>query len=190
MERDDCQKFFVRLFSTDWLTRDEAYGNIPSEWKSYTAFIGQEMEQCQVDKNHPKPFTAAHQINGLGKLVETKEDFEKKKSKIVKGIKGAMSLEDCFKAIREIQYVGPFFAWQITADLMEVKLVTLPCSWTELGPGAKEGQKQIFTVMDSVFKGLGIGFKSFLGTKMSLKTVEHALCEFDKYARAAASKLN
>ena len=101
-----------------------------------------------------------------------------------------MSLEDCFKAIREIQYVGPFFAWQITADLMEVKLVTLPCSWTELGPGAKEGQKQIFTVMDSVFKGLGIGFKSFLGTKMSLKTVEHALCEFDKYARAAASKLN
>ena len=57
LERDDCQKFFVRLFSTDWLTRDEAYGNIPSEWKSYTAFIGQEMEQCQVDKNHPKPFS-------------------------------------------------------------------------------------------------------------------------------------
>ena len=35
----------------------EAYGKISSDWKSFTTFIGQEMEQCQVDKNHPKPFS-------------------------------------------------------------------------------------------------------------------------------------
>ena len=60
---------------------------IPSEWKSSTNFIGQEMEKC-----HPKPFTAPHQINGLGKLVKTMEDFEKKKNKKVRRINGAMSL--------------------------------------------------------------------------------------------------
>ena len=60
------------------------------------------------------------------------EDFEKKKTKIVNRIKGAMSLEDSFNAIREIQYVGQFFPWQITADLIEVKLVTLPCSCVSL----------------------------------------------------------
>ena len=125
--------------------------------------------------------------------------------KIGKKIKQAISLEDCFMAIKEIPYVGPFFAWQITADLLELKLIKLPDTWTELGPGAKHGLEQIFNVksqsqyltlsrkltsiMDLVFKCLGIESKSLLGRKMSLKTVEHALCEFDKYARAAKSKL-
>ena len=46
-----------------------------------------------------------------------------------------MSLEDCLLAIKEIPYVGPFLAWQITAGLMELKLIKLPYTWTELGPG-------------------------------------------------------
>ena len=101
----------------------------------------------------------------------------------------------------DIKYIDPFFAWQITVILMKPKLIKLLDTWTQLCSGAKNGLEQIFnvksqtdflkkltTIMDSVYKCLGIEFKSLLGKKMSLKTVEHALCEFDKYARAASSK--
>ena len=142
-----CQIVLYRLVNKR--STFETYGNIPkhSEWKTFTNFISQELEQwCQIDKKYSKPFTAAQQINGLEKLIETMEDLDGKKDKIVKKIKQAMSLEDCFMAIKEIPYVGPFFAWQITADLMELKLIKLLDTWTELGPGAKHGLEQIFDV--------------------------------------------
>ena len=92
-------------------------------------------------------------------------------------------IQNCVEKL-DCQYVGPFFAWQITANLMEPKLIKLLDTWTQLGPGAKDGLEQIFNVKsqteflrnkltnimeDSVYKCLGIEFKSLLGKKMSLK---------------------
>ena len=65
-----CQIVLYRLVNKKSIF--ETYGKIPkhSEWKTFTNFIGQELEQCQIDKNHSKPFTAvAHQINGLENLL-------------------------------------------------------------------------------------------------------------------------
>ena len=36
---------------------------------------------------------------------------------------------------------------------------------------------------NSGFEALGKKFPAFLGKRLSLKNVEHALCEFDKYYR-------
>ena len=40
-------------------------------------------------------------------------------------------------------------------------------------------------VPGSGFSALGLKFPAFLGKALSLKNVEHALCEFDKYFRSA-----
>jgi len=112
-----------------------------------------------------------------------------------------------------IPNVGNFFAWQILCDLCECKLLG-KCTdnqWTCLGPGAKSGLRRIFR-MDSTrhelrntrllrdlcqfegqssgFKSLGIQFPAFLNKKLSLKNVEHGLCEFDKYFRYAVAVPN
>ena len=183
----------------------EAFGKIPdqSEWKKFEGFMRSEMKKVEMIKNHPKPFTAAHQINGMERLILTMKDVIQNREKLARRLKRAINLQQCFEVIKTIPYCGPFFSWQITADLMELKLIKFPENWTELGPGAKNGLKQIFNVksehdclrlsknltsmMQSVFNCLGIEFKFLLGRKMSLKTIEHALCEFDKYARAATS---
>ena len=66
-------------------------------------------------------------------------------------------------------------------------------SWTCLRPAAKEGLRRIFAVksvkhltkiMDYSFKALGISFPYFMNRKLTLKNMEHALCEYDKYFRA------
>ena len=38
------------------------------------------------------------------------------------------------------------------------------------------------------FKAIGLQFPHFLNKKLTLKNVEHALCEYDKYYRAATSQ--
>ena len=38
------------------------------------------------------------------------------------------------------------------------------------------------------FKAVGLQFPHFLNKKLTLKNVEHALCEYDKYYRAATSQ--
>ena len=44
--------------------------------------------------------------------------------------------------------------------------------------------------MESIFNAMDINFKYFLGKKLTLKTVEHALCEFYKYWRAVQGMKN
>ena len=75
-----------------------------------------------------------------------------------------------------------------------------------LSPGAKDGLKKVFGVtgkvaseelemtqtltglMDPVFDALGINFQYFLGRRISLKAIEHSLCEFDKIKASESTK--
>ena len=81
--------------------------------------------------------------------------------------------------------------------------------WTCLGPGAKQGLNRLFPdchpghgnlsltrllrdicAIDgpkSGFQKLGVHFPAFLNKPFSLKNIEHALCEFDKYYRFAVT---
>ena len=75
--------------------------------------------------------------------------------------------------------------------------------WVCLGPGAKHGLRRIFDLEsaeeleytrlirdlcsfkgpNSGFQRLGIEFPALLEKPLSLKNIEHALCEYDKYFR-------
>merc|ERR1712227_9989 len=109
----------------------------------------------------------------MERLILTMKDVIQNREKLARRLKRAINLQQCFDVIKTIPYCGPFFSWQITADLLELKLIKFP--------------ENLTSIMQSVFNCLGIEFKFLLGKRMSLKTIEHALCEFDKYARAATS---
>jgi len=181
----------------------ETFGKIPSadEWVEFKNFFQEEMRLSKSDSKREKPFTAAHQVMGLDKLMDTIEFVLKNKEKISRDLKAAKSLEKCFLIFQEINNIGGFLAWQITADLSELKLIKFSENiFTCLGPGAKNGlatilnvvsskeelelTKQLTKSMESIFNAMEINFKYFLGKKLTLKTVEHALCEFFKYWRA------
>lgn len=105
-----------------------------------------------------------------------------------------------------IPNVGNFFAWQILCDLLESKVLgpNTDNQWACLGPGAKNGLRRLFPLEttkgelwltrllrnicapdgdSSAYRRLGQTFPAFLGKPLSLKNIEHALCEFDKYFR-------
>eukprot|EP00092_Neocalanus_flemingeri_P084672 GFUD01106408.1.p1 GENE.GFUD01106408.1~~GFUD01106408.1.p1 ORF type:complete len:668 (-),score=190.18 GFUD01106408.1:9-1907(-) len=156
-------------------------------------------------------FTAAHQNMGYDRLMKT-FDFVKKNvkslaSKIVAAAKQKM-IKKCQEVLLKIPNVGAFFAWQILCDLLECRILG-SCTdnqWACLGPGAKNGLRRLFplattkgelkytrllrdlcspTGSQSGFVALGLKFPAFLNKPLSLKNVEHALCEYDKYFRSA-----
>merc|ERR1712079_283155 len=105
--------------------------------------------------------------------------------------------------------MGPFFAWQIICDLVECNVIDNgnDFEWVLLGPGAKAGLDYIFSTekkkMDHVklcqvlremqrviFKSLNLDFLKFDNRHLSLKEIEHALCEFHKYVNATRCSKN
>ena len=124
--------------------------------------------------------------------------------------KGSIKL--CFETICEIPYVNKFFANQILCDLLESKVLGPKATeniWICLGPGAKNGLRRIFDLKNSTeelkytkllkelctFKGktsgfekLSLDFPTLLNKPLSLKNIEHGLCEFDKYFRYITDK--
>ena len=156
-------------------------------------------------------FTAAHQVMGFDRLMKTIEYLKKNvknlSSKLVSAAQ-KRSLKMCQTVVLTIPNVGDFFAWQILVDLLECKVLGLNTDnqWACLGPGAKNGLRRIFCLettrgelrhtrllrdlccskgSKSGFAQLGLQFPVVLLKELSLKNVEHALCEYDKYFRFA-----
>ena len=118
----------------------------------------------------------------------------------------AQTLEQCVDVFRTFSNVENFFSWQITCDLLELDIIQLEeNSWVVLGPGARAGLRRVFTslvtreeelhytkllvrILPYCFKTLGLTFVTFLERRLSLKHVEHALCEWEKYWRQAAGE--
>ena len=152
-------------------------------------------------------FTAAHQVMGYERLVKDSLVYSRKNiTKLASNVVSAAnkrSMRDCHDAIMKIPNVGPFFAWQILCDLLECKILgsNTDNQWVCLGPGAKDGLRRIFSLetpkeelkytrilrdlcsKQSGFEVLDAEFPTFLHKPLSLKNVEHALCEYDKYFR-------
>jgi hypothetical protein len=116
------------------------FGGIPEieQWHCFQRFFQ------NVDKNKlPTKFTGAHNVCGERRYLEimnmltqkhTLEDYANK----IYHMANAGKLEDCCKLMRGLPHVGPFFAWQVTCDLLESKCL-FPChenDYAELGPGA------------------------------------------------------
>ena len=151
-------------------------------------------------------FTAAHQVMGFDRLMTTidhvKKNIKDLSSKLVSAAQ-KKSLKMSQTVILTVPNVGDFFAWQILCDLLECKVLgwNTDNQWACLGPGAKNGLRRIFCLETtrgelqhtrllrdlcrpkgpkSGFARLGLKFPAFLLKELSLKNVEHALCEYDK----------
>jgi len=180
----------------------QEFGKIPciAEWKQFKKFLQKKRTNREII------FTNAHQNMGLTRFCDTISDLLVRIGNFfTQNIVEAESLEECFLHLKSINNIGDFFAWQICCDFLELRLINFDeNTWTCLGPGAKEGLRRIFAVksvkdelplakhltkiMDYSFKALGISFPYFMNRKLTLKNVEHALCEYDKYFRAATNQ--
>ena len=189
------------------------FGGIPSEteWTSFREFMNKCMREEREERDKPKNkqkkeklekfFTQAHINQGENKTAITIEYVKKHKDKMAKQIVTATSLKKAWEVVKTAPHVGDFLSWQITADLCELKLIKLREDFAALGPGARAGLRKVFDdkvaaseelemtktltrLMDPVFDALGIKFQYFLGRAISMKAIEHSLCEFDKFYRA------
>ena len=177
----------------------------PKDFTTFLKFLAEKKSQNEVI------FTCAHQNMGYERLLKTLHFARKNSaslaSQVIKAAENK-SLKMAHKTLLSIPNVGAFFAWQILCDLLETRVLgkNTDNQWTCLGPGAKNGLRRIFplettkgelrytrmlrdicstTGPNSGFAALGLAFPSFLEKPLSLKNVEHALCEYDKYFRLA-----
>ena len=119
---------------------------------------------------------------------------------LASAISSAEDLKTCYNVLLRVKNVGKFFAWQVLCDLIESRVVPYTeDDWVQLGPGAIGGLKAIFgtsvnknsellklaillrEMQDGVFRALELSFPRFIGRDITLKNIEHALCEFCKY---------
>jgi hypothetical protein len=111
------------------------------------------------------------------------------------------TMEDLVSYLETFPYIGKFTAYEIACDLQYTDFFhpTDPMTWANPGPGAQRGLQRLCygklgpKLYDSVMLAM---MQSLLGLskqasywpgnwpQWDMRTVEHTLCEFDKYERA------
>jgi alpha-glutamyl/putrescinyl thymine pyrophosphorylase clade 1 len=107
-------------------------------------------------------------------------------------------------ALSKLPGIAKFMSWQLACDLQEANCMdSIDDSYVKLGPGAEAGIKDIFgdatakvlgynnlhlavCLRDNLEYGMGLVGKTFplwRDKPMTLKVIEHALCEFSKFKR-------
>ncbi len=113
--------------------------------------------------------------------------------------------EDIVKALRKIRGCGGFFAYELYCDLCYSGITKFTTNdYVNIGPGCMEGlrflypsigtsvskaKEKLYTLFDDQnkhFERLGLNFKHCnylepVKNKLSLRSIEHSLCEFSKY---------
>lgn len=147
-------------------------------------------------------FSGAHQCMGLKRFLTTMEEVLNDIEVLCKEVAGAASVKEVHSALSRVANVGSFFAWQITCDLIESKVVNFgEDDWASLTCGSELGLKYIFgdkccegnkvslaqllreKQEVAYTKSLKLKFPKVNGAYLSLKDMEHALCEFYKYVQ-------
>jgi len=158
-----------------------------------------------------KVFTGAHQVMGLERYGRTLLHISERKGEALNKCVSAIldpekSLKDLSLEVQTIPNVGKFFAWQVLCDLLEAGMIphATEFEYAELGPGALAGLSLIFgnsfadkqcllrflgDAQTKVFGILGVDFPHFDGRLISLKAIEHSLCEFCKYINVCQNGL-
>jgi hypothetical protein len=156
-------------------------------------------------------FTGAHQTIGRDRYLDTMNSLWENDgaflTKLAVQISKAADLRTCYNTVLQVRNVGKFLAWQVICDLMEARAVHFAeDEWVKLGPGAINGLKVIFgdslkkcpellekavflrVIQDDVYQAMGIAFPRFIDRDMTLKNIEHALCEFCKYKNGSVTR--
>jgi len=170
--------------------------------------------KCRKYKNScidgPKLFSKAHQTTNLNNLAWYFKQVTTNEATLLKSVVDELlcntCLFDCCRTLQRLPGVAAFYAWQILCDLKESN-----CSpsfddddtFCELGPGAVAGMGTIFSGkskwdyndflklvdhQNDVYESLGLAFPCWKGRRLTVKEVEHALCEFFKYQRLATAR--
>lgn len=111
----------------------------------------------------------------------------------------AKSLEEAWKILQRIPCVGGFIAYEIACDLMYANFLPFnENDWANAGPGCRfgirlifprryrdkewlEAMKELREGQDREFKRLGLKMPYFNRKRLSLRNIEHSLCEFGKW---------
>lgn len=187
----------------------EEIGEIPlhEAWEPFREALKDLHERNQII------FSPAYQSMGIRRYLDTMNHLVlggglRDLSKQVYLAAESGDIKGCTDAIQQLFNIGCFYAWQVTCDLMESGVIrdckASTFDWVRLGPGAMQGLKQIFGEHKSsanvslcqflrdhqteIYDALGIHFVHFDGKGMSLKVLEHALCEFHKYKSCEANE--
>jgi len=155
-----------------------------------------------IKRKREKVFTNAHQALSIEKVEDTYDYCLENLEELTNKLLESNDLEEAFHLIKGIDNLGDFYAYQIVCDMVEIGLLKFSDdSWTCLGPGAIKGLQEVradgmFNVGDQELvrrlariadyglPHLGKQPVKFLNRRLSVKAVEHSLCEFFKFSRA------
>ncbi len=121
----------------------------------------------------------------------------------VRLVNSAKSLQPIWQALKDMHGLGPFLAYEIAVDISYAPWNNLSENeWVNPGPGCQIGinilypetkpkdcSRKIFELrgmQQDEFKRLGLPFAdiAYKGRWLTLRNVEHNLCEFQKYVKA------
>jgi hypothetical protein len=176
----------------------QTFGGIPDtpqEIKKFLKFI-----KAKMSSGGPAVFTSAHINMGFVNYRRVANNIVQPQTldTIAEQVLAAKELHQVPDVLETLKNLGAFYAWQVTCDLMECGC--LPNfgenDYARLGKGAVKGIRIIFGVdaydhvnlaklLESlqvlVFATLNVSFPYFADRKLTVKNIEHALCEFSKY---------
>ena len=210
------KRVLIKCFSYRLVNRLDTFlefGKLPDvgdyeDWEKFLRY------KYQLKGEESIIFTRAHQNNGLERYFKSMEYVKSNLTSMAKELMDAASersLKKCFYILKDVPGAGKFMSWQILCDLLELRLLG-ECTdnqWTCLGPGARAGLGKIFKESkpadelsltrqlrnlcqasgdSSAYEAMGMDPPLLLGKEVSLKNIEHALCEFDKYVRFATDQ--
>jgi len=157
---------------------------------------------------HQSVFTNAHltlPTNKAGKskitrYIEVLDKLHKNLPEVVNHMNAATSLEEAFHVFKhDILCVGPFISYEICCDLMMVGVLPFTENdWVNPGPGCRRGLRLIFPKTDTTadfqsrirflqrnqeesFAENLLHFYKWNNRDLTLRSIEHSLCEFGKY---------
>ena len=159
------------------------------EWQTHNNAI-----RSRID-NGPPPWSPAYIIlqspDGKDRkthLYQLLEFLDKDLDALVWYMAGAAKLEEIWKRLQKIPYVGPFIALQIYRDLMLAGAFPnfSDNDFTYLGPGARKGLEILsgqhnYRVQYEFLKELLNQQPEYLEPKLTLGDLEHCVCEARKF---------
>lgn len=132
----------------------------------------------------------------------------KNRKEIAHAIMGAPTLKERHKVVSALQGYGPFLAYEVVTDLgyfahlnpkgfteddwanpgpgcrRAIDLLIAPAKRRELGFEYEDVIQALRTFQKLYFLSLEIDFNFYQGKELTLRNIEHSLCEFYKYYRA------
>ncbi|KAL7557719.1 hypothetical protein ACA910_018512 [Epithemia clementina (nom. ined.)] len=146
-------------------------------------------------------FTNAHQTTKFGTFLNNIRSASRSNGQLIRRkaaeLLAVTTTKECLDVLQTLDSIGPFMSWQLFCDLRESGCL-LQCQndkYCILGPGALKGLDIIFTGSglyldyayllvnhhDEAFAQIGVQFPFWNGRKLTIKEIEHGLCEYSKY---------